>query len=209
MPLTRLVPTMIRQATARLLGRSTAGAGVTEEISIGSGLSLVGGVLSLSAPLTQVSVPMTGLASVDVSSIPSWARRITVELSGAVTNTAGGVFQLRAIAAGAPVTTGYAALTMWFGAGGQSGVQTTDGFRLLPSDTSGPTNFGSSRYVLSNVPGTNDWTCAAGNNPLTGSGNGYFSSCHGRVALASVLQGIRITTTQGTFVSGQLVVTWE
>lgn len=36
-------------ATARLLGRSTAGAGVAEEISIGTGLSLSGGILSATA----------------------------------------------------------------------------------------------------------------------------------------------------------------
>lgn len=49
MPLTRLVPAMIQQATARLLGRSTAGAGAVEEIQIGSGLTLAAGVLSASA----------------------------------------------------------------------------------------------------------------------------------------------------------------
>lgn len=35
-------------ATARLLGRSTAGSGVIEELTVGSGLSLAGGVLSAS-----------------------------------------------------------------------------------------------------------------------------------------------------------------
>lgn len=46
MPLTRLVPNMIQQAAARLLGRSTAGNGATEEIAIGTGLSLASGTLS-------------------------------------------------------------------------------------------------------------------------------------------------------------------
>lgn len=36
----------LTMATGTLLGRSTAGAGPAEEISIGSGLSLSGGVLS-------------------------------------------------------------------------------------------------------------------------------------------------------------------
>ena len=36
----------ITMATARVLGRSTAGTGAVEEISIGTGLSLSGGVLS-------------------------------------------------------------------------------------------------------------------------------------------------------------------
>lgn len=36
----------ISMATGNLLGRSTAGTGVAEEIAIGSGLSLTGGTLS-------------------------------------------------------------------------------------------------------------------------------------------------------------------
>lgn len=46
MPLTRVVPDMIQQATARLLGRTTAGTGRSEEISVGAGLSLSAGSLS-------------------------------------------------------------------------------------------------------------------------------------------------------------------
>jgi hypothetical protein len=162
--------------------------------------------------MTQSTVSMVGASAVDFSSIPSWARRITIELNGAATNTSGGYFELRVIAGGAPVTTGYGALSMWFGNSGQGGIQASDGFRLLPNDTSSPgggPDTGGSKYMLTNVPGTNTWMCAAGNNPITSAGNGYFSSCHGRVVLASVLQGIRITTTAGTFASGQLVVTWE
>lgn len=40
----------LTQATAKLLGRTTAGTGATEEISAGAGLSLAGGVLAV-APL--------------------------------------------------------------------------------------------------------------------------------------------------------------
>lgn len=39
----------LTQATARLLGRTTAGTGAPEEISVGTGLSLVGGTLSAAA----------------------------------------------------------------------------------------------------------------------------------------------------------------
>lgn len=63
-------------ATARLLGRSTAGPGAGEEISIGSGLSLSSGVLSctVSAPVSSVvgqtgavtaGQILTGLTAVD------------------------------------------------------------------------------------------------------------------------------------------------
>lgn len=47
-------------ATSRILGRSTAGSGVVEELSIGSGLSLAGGVLSVSGGSGTVTSVATG-----------------------------------------------------------------------------------------------------------------------------------------------------
>lgn len=55
MPLTRVVPDMIQQTTARLLGRTTAGTGRSEEISVGSGLTLSAGTLSGAAASTSVA----------------------------------------------------------------------------------------------------------------------------------------------------------
>lgn len=43
---------VLTQATARLLGRTTAGTGATEEISVGTGLSLSGGTLTNTATAT-------------------------------------------------------------------------------------------------------------------------------------------------------------
>jgi hypothetical protein len=47
--------------TARLLGRSTAGTGVAEEISIGTGLSLSAGTLSNAGVLSET----TGITGAD------------------------------------------------------------------------------------------------------------------------------------------------
>jgi hypothetical protein len=47
-------------ATARLIGRSTAGAGDPELISIGSGLSLAGGILSASSSALSIGDPVAG-----------------------------------------------------------------------------------------------------------------------------------------------------
>lgn len=55
-------PTMVgvTMATARLLGRTTASAGAAEEISVGSGLSLVAGVLDTGVGSGETTVSTTG-----------------------------------------------------------------------------------------------------------------------------------------------------
>lgn len=45
----------LTMATGKLLGRSTAGTGSAEEITVGSGLSLSGGTLSSTGGLDQAS----------------------------------------------------------------------------------------------------------------------------------------------------------
>ena len=48
----------LTMATARLLGRSTAGTGAPEEITVGSGLTLSGGTLSASGGSSTIGVPL-------------------------------------------------------------------------------------------------------------------------------------------------------
>ncbi len=48
----------LTQATGKLLGRSTAGVGATEEISVGTGLSLSGGTLSASGGGLPLQLPI-------------------------------------------------------------------------------------------------------------------------------------------------------
>jgi hypothetical protein len=50
----------LTQATGRLLGRTSSGTGPTEEISVGSGLTLAGGVLSAGTLDTSTFVQTTG-----------------------------------------------------------------------------------------------------------------------------------------------------
>jgi hypothetical protein len=50
---------VLSQATARLIGRTTAGAGAAEEISVGSNLSLSAGALNLATNLNSVNIGPT------------------------------------------------------------------------------------------------------------------------------------------------------
>ena len=69
----------LTQATARMLGRSTAGTGAVEEITLGSGLSLLAGVLDLSIPRIQgATIATTSGAAIDLTGVPASAGRVVL-----------------------------------------------------------------------------------------------------------------------------------
>lgn len=64
----------LTMATARLLGRTTAGTGAAEEISVGAGLTLSGGVLNTAAVASPFVTGMIMIWSGAIGTIPSgWA----------------------------------------------------------------------------------------------------------------------------------------
>lgn len=74
-------------ATGKLLGRSTAGAGAVEEITVSTGLSLSAGNLTATGGITLATpVASTSGTAIDFTSIPSGTKRITVMLNGVSTN---------------------------------------------------------------------------------------------------------------------------
>jgi hypothetical protein len=70
---------VLTQATDRLLGRTTAGAGATEEISVGSGLSLSAGTLTATG--ASMVYPGAGIAN---STGSAWGTSYTTTGSGTV-----------------------------------------------------------------------------------------------------------------------------
>lgn len=78
----------LTMATARLLGRSTASTGSIEEISVGSGLTLSGGVLSSSGSFAPDSNLATTIASISPGNnlaIPSGATLLDFSSTGTIT----------------------------------------------------------------------------------------------------------------------------
>lgn len=78
---------VLTQATARLLGRTTAGTGPTEEITVGSGLSLAGGELTATGggtgTVTSVSVvSANGLAGTVATATTTPAITLTTSITG-------------------------------------------------------------------------------------------------------------------------------
>lgn len=80
----------LTMATARLLGRSTAATGAIEEISVGSGLTLTGGVLAaLSsgsfAPDSNLATAIASISPGNNLAIPSGATLLDFSATGAIT----------------------------------------------------------------------------------------------------------------------------
>lgn len=195
----------LTMATSRLLGRTTAASGAIEEIAAGTGLSLTGGSLFLSEPLTLgTAQASTSGTNIDFTGIPSWVRRITVMFNGVSTSgTAIPLFQL-GTSSGVEAT-GYTGVGgLIFGTTGST-TSSTAGFplasNLAANVHSGAvvfTTLGSNIWVaqgcFGNVVGTTQAVTVAGVKPLAG-----------------VLDRVRITTTGGTdtFDAGSINILWE
>lgn len=130
----------------------------------------------------------TSGTSVDFTAIPSWVRRITVILLGVSTNGTSPL-RLQIGTGGSPTTSGYIATS-----GTQTGAtveNATNGFTLGPTVTA--TDVYSGNIVLTNITG-NTWVCSGTLKRSTTQLN-YFA---GEVALAGVLDMVRLTTNGGT-----------
>lgn len=82
----------VTMATDRILGRTTAGSGAIEEISVGSNLTLSGGVLSNPYPGTVISVGLSMPGGFSVSGSPvtgTGTLTVTTALSGILKSSGG------------------------------------------------------------------------------------------------------------------------
>jgi hypothetical protein len=143
-------------------------------------------------PVLGTAVATTSGTAIDFTSIPAWAKRITVMLDG-VSTTGTSILLLRA-GAGSVATTNYSGQT----AGASSVVlgasSRTDGFPLNSSTAATDTWRGSLTLTLLNAA-TNVWS-------MQGVlGNAAATSCYfmaGTVALPGTLDRVRLTTPGGT-----------
>ena len=167
-----------------------------------TGSSTVAGSTGILYPLTSgTAVATTSGTSIDFTSIPSWAKRVTVNLNGVSTNgTSNPLIQL---GAGSVTTTGYL--------GASSALYTTaattnytTGFGL--NDT-GALNVVHGSMVITYL-GSNNWVA----NGVFGFSNGA-QTCvtGGGITLSGALDRIRLTTVNGTdtFDAGSINILYE
>jgi len=167
--------------------------------------TISGAVMSsmASSVITSVTAQAsTSGTSIDFTGIPSWVKRITVMFSGvSVSGTSNIMVQLGT--SGGVVSSGY------LGGGkatdSTSGVAFTTGFGF--SDSSAAANLYYGTFLIANVTG-NTWVSSAS---MASSAGAKVYQGNGGIALAAVLDRVRITTVNGTdtFDAGTINILYE
>jgi hypothetical protein len=155
---------------------------------------------------TAVNAATGSPTSVTFSSIPSWVKRVTVNITGVSTNGTSNLrFRIGPVAG--VETSGYLGTTVGFAVTNLAAVQFTLGFDVNDSGTAASTRNGS--FILSLLDSaTNTWAiqgCMGQSNTNSASFVG------GSKPLAGVLSVLSMTTTNGTdtFDAGSINVLYE
>ena len=188
-------------ATARVLGRVTAGTGAIEEIPLGNAAAALS--LGINRGTAQATTSGT---TIDFTGIPAGVREITLLLRGV--SMSGTERFLIQIGAGSVVTTGYSS---------SSSGPDINGFWVNSTSTSGfilgmnmdAASAHSGHLTLFNISG--DIWVASGlitNNATGGAGRGALAS--GQLTLSGALDRLRLTNTgSNTFDLGEANLMWR
>lgn len=150
------------------------------------------------------AVASTSGTAIDFTSIPSWVKRITVMYSGVSTN--GTSNYLVQIGSGSVTGSGYASGSFSVDGANAAGISTsTAGFLTARVATAAALFTGS--IVISNITG-NTWVESGS---LINISAGWGTTSTGSLALAGVLDRVRITTANGTdtFDAGSINILYE
>ena len=147
------------------------------------------------------AVASTSGASIDFTSIPSWAKKITVMFNG-VSTSGTSALQIQIGDAGGFETSGYASSAQ---AGGTSNALTS-GFSIAYAGFTA--TYTSTGVFVINLIGSNTWV-EFGN--LYNFGTGTVSASAGSKTLSDTLTQVRITTVNGTdtFDAGSINILYE
>lgn len=196
----------LTQSTGKLIGRSTAGTGAPEEITVGTGLSLSASTLSVtSSGITLLTEQSTTSGSTkDFTGIPSTAKRVTIMFVGV--STSGSAVPLIRIGAGSIDSSGYSCAHGQVVNGGSSVVSNspTTGFGFNGNTwSSGIVLHGKVELNLVNAS-TNTWTISG----VVARMDGVIDLVSGSKALSGALDRVQISTTDA-FDAGAINVSYE
>ena len=164
----------------------------------------------LSQPLTQgTAVASTSGTSIDFTSIPSWAKRITVMFNG-VSHSGTAALYIQLGTSGGVETTGYSGLGGHITNGNFTGSANVSSAFAIGMATYAANDTRSGSAVITNLSG-NTWTMQG----MVGIGSGTDTTTltmgAGSKTLSGVLDRIRITTSNGadTFDAGSINILYE
>lgn len=147
----------------------------------------------------------TSGTSIDFTSIPAWAKRITVMLNGVSTSGTSLLQVQLGTSGGGVITTGYAATTMSFSTTAVATANVTSGFVVSNTNVAADAWHGSMSIAL---VGSNAWVA---NGSFGRVGTPYGGVTAGSLSLGAVLDRIRVTTVNGTdtFDAGSINILYE
>jgi hypothetical protein len=180
------------------------GTGTITGISVGGLPDATVTPADLSQPFTSgTAVASTSGTSIDFTGIPSWVKRVTVMFNSVSTNGTSNLL-IRLRTSGSFVTTGYVSQAMRYYSSATTASVTT-GFGVWIGYVAGDSSKGSVSLCLQNSS-LNSWVSTG---LLVDASNVNMSS--GNISLAGVLDGIRITTANGTdtFDAGSINILYE
>jgi hypothetical protein len=185
------------------VGQVITGTGVTAGTQITGFISGSGntGTYTVSASQTVASTTMT-VTAIDFLNIPSWVKRITVGFVGISTSGTSNL-QIQ-LGSGSANTSGYLGTSLASTSAGNSAATSTTGFVIFAGTATYTFN---GIGVFTNVTG-NTW---AGTISLGQSDSARVVSVYASIALAGVLDRIRLTTVNGTdtFDNGSINIFYE
>lgn len=152
--------------------------------------------------LTAATAQTASGSSVDFTGIPSWVKRITVQIAG-LSFAAGGAGVIQ-IGSGSLTTTGYTGFTQGLSSTPTANTTSiTNGFGALTTSAAATTVIGS--YVLTNVTG-NQWLATGqtvrGADSVTNWGYGF-------ITLSGTLDRLSLVATTSTFDAGTINILYE
>lgn len=156
----------------------------------------------LTAATAQASTSGT---SIDFTSIPSWAKRITVMLNG-VSVSGTSVILIQLGDSGGVETTGYLSVGSRIAGSSASSASYTTGFGLSSTNAAASTYSGS--ITLSLIDTSNTWVA---NGVASETSSGYTTFTSGNKQTSATLDRVRVTTVNGTdtFDAGSINIMYE
>jgi hypothetical protein len=159
--------------------------------------------------VSGTAVASTSGTSIDFTSIPSWAKRITV-MFNAVSLSGNSTIRIQLGTGATPTytTSGYVTFGVTFSTGGLGGGTDTGGFVIGQNQTAGGVTTYGGNCVITNVTG-NNWSYMAVMGGSSTTNGGQLGG--GSVPLGAALTAIRVTTVNGTdtFDAGSINILYE
>jgi hypothetical protein len=191
--------------TGALELKTGTGAGTTAlTLSTAQAATFAGTVTAATGTLYPIvsgtSVTALG-ASVDFTGIPSWVKRITVQINGLSYAAVGaGVIQ---IGAGSLSTSGYTGNITGWSTGATTLASVTTGFGSLVSSAASTSVYGV--YVMTLI-GSNAWVCTGQSNRI---GDSVTNMYNGSITLGGTLDRLSLVATTSTFDAGTVNILYE